>query len=57
MTTELKKIECPCGFAVQGHDEREVVDLVRNHAKKSHNHDLSESELRQAMRSVEFTPQ
>ncbi len=57
MTTELKKIDCPCGFSVQGHDEAEVMDLVRNHAKQSHNHQLTDQEIRQAMRTVEFTSQ
>jgi predicted small metal-binding protein len=57
MTTELKKIECPCGFTVQGHDEGEVLQIVKTHAKQAHDHDLTESDLRQALTSVEFTPQ
>ncbi len=57
MTVELSKIECPCGFAVQGHDADEVVRIVKTHARQSHNHELTDAELRQAMRTVEATVQ
>ncbi len=53
MTVDLSKIECPCGFAVQGHDADEVARIVKNHAKQSHDHDLTDNELREAMRTVE----
>ncbi len=57
MTIELQTFECPCGFAMQGHDEREVMELVKTHARQTHNHEVPESELRQALKSVQFTPQ
>ncbi len=57
MTEKLQKVECPCGFVVQSHDEGEIVDLIRTHAKQAHGHEFSESEIRQAMKpSQAVTP-
>jgi len=38
MKNQLKKISCDpmCGFKVQSHNEKEVVDLTVQHAKHSH---------------------
>ena len=46
----MKKIECPspCNFSVKSHDEKEIVEMVKQHAKKSHNMEISEKEI-QAM--------
>jgi predicted small metal-binding protein len=52
MAAEFTKIECPCGFTVQGHDADEVMQLVKTHAKQAHDHELTESELRGAMQTV-----
>jgi predicted small metal-binding protein len=48
MTGTLKKIECDpkCGFMVRSHDEKEIVDLTIQHAKKSHNETLSENDVK-----------
>jgi len=38
MRTELKKIECApvCGFMARSHDERELIEIALEHAKKFH---------------------
>jgi predicted small metal-binding protein len=48
MTGTLKKIECEpkCGFMVRSHDEKEIVELTIQHAKKSHNETLSEKDVK-----------
>ena len=35
---KLKQIECDpkCGFLVRSHDEKEVVEVALQHAKKAH---------------------
>ena len=35
---ELKKIACPpsCGYVLQSHDEKELVDMTLIHAKNFH---------------------
>ncbi len=54
MTGELKKIECDptCGFMIRSHDEKELIDLVARHAKKSHNMNLSEKEIKEKMKDA-----
>ncbi len=49
MTGDLKKVECDpkCGFMVRSHDEKELIDLVTQHAKKSHKMDLSEKDVKE----------
>jgi len=38
----MKKIECPspCNFSVKSHDEKEIVEMVKQHAKKIHNMEI-----------------
>ncbi len=53
MTGTFKKVECdpPCGFTVKSHDEREVIDLVKQHAKKAHKMELAEKDIRSKIKS------
>ncbi len=48
MAGTFKKVECdpPCGFTVKSHDEREVIHLVKQHAKNVHKMDLAEKDIR-----------
>ncbi len=55
MTTELQKVDCPCGFSVQSHDANEVLEIIKKHAKQSHGHEFTDGEIRQAMRTVVAT--
>ncbi len=54
MSGTFKKISCepPCGFEVKSHDEKEVIELARQHAKKAHNKDVPEKDIRSKMQSV-----
>ncbi len=52
MSEQLKKIECPapCNFSVKSHDEKEIVELTRQHAKKQHNMTITEQDARKMIR-------
>lgn len=54
MAAKLKKIECDpkCGFQVQSHDEKEIVDIAIQHAKKSHNMAITEKEIKGMMKDA-----
>lgn len=50
----LKKLECDptCGFMVRSHDEKELIEIVRQHAKKSHNLTITEKDIRDKMQTA-----
>jgi predicted small metal-binding protein len=50
----LKKIECDpkCGFMVQSHDEKEVIEIAKQHAKKYHDMTISEKDAKSMMKTV-----
>ena len=54
MATKLKKVECDpnCGFLIQSHDEKEIVRVVTEHAKKSHSKDVTEKDVRGMLKDV-----
>jgi predicted small metal-binding protein len=54
MAGTFKRVECdpPCGFMVKSHDEREVIELVKQHAKKVHNMDVTEKDIKSKLQSV-----
>ena len=51
---KLKKVECDpkCGFAIQSHDEKEVVDVAMQHAKKAHSMNLTEKDVKDMMKDA-----
>ncbi len=51
MAGTFKKVECdpPCGFMVKSHDETEIIELVKQHAKKAHNLAISEKDVKAKM--------
>jgi predicted small metal-binding protein len=51
---KLKKIECDpkCGFAIQSHDEKEVIEVASQHAKKAHNMNMTEKEVKGMMKDA-----
>jgi predicted small metal-binding protein len=51
---KLKKLECDpkCGFAIQSHDEKEIIDIAVKHAKKAHKMDVTEKEARGMMKDA-----
>jgi predicted small metal-binding protein len=48
MAEKLKKIECDpkCGFLVRSHDEKEIIEIATQHAKKSHNMAITEKDVK-----------
>lgn len=54
MTGNFTQVQCdpPCGFMVKSHDEKEVIEIVTQHAKKAHNLTISEKDVRDKMKSV-----
>ncbi len=54
MAEILKKVECDpkCGFAVQSHDEKEIVAITTQHAKKMHNMAITEKDVRAMMKDA-----
>lgn len=54
MAEKLKKLECDpkCGFSIQSHDEKEIVDIAIKHAKIAHKMDVTEKEARGMMKDA-----
>ena len=52
MAEKMKKLECPspCNFAVKSHDEKEIVEMAIQHAKKSHNMTITEQEAKKMIK-------
>jgi predicted small metal-binding protein len=54
MKEELKRVECEpdCGFAIQSHNEKELMNITKEHAKKMHNMIVTPSAIRDMMKPV-----
>jgi predicted small metal-binding protein len=54
MAETLKKVECDpkCGFLVRSHDEKEIIEIVMQHAKKSHNMTITEKDIKAMMKDT-----
>jgi predicted small metal-binding protein len=48
MAENMKKIECdsPCNFSVKSHDEKEIIEIVKQHAKKMHNMTITDDDVK-----------
>lgn len=45
----MQKVVCPpCGAEFKTHDEHELVEMVRRHAKSQHHKDLTQEEILRA---------
>ena len=51
MNGKMYKISCEpdCGFAAQSHDEKELVGIVKEHAKRMHKMSVSDADIRMKM--------
>jgi predicted small metal-binding protein len=51
---DLKKVECDpkCGFMVQSHDEKELIEIVKQHAKKHHEKTVSDEDVKKMMKNA-----
>ncbi len=54
MAEKLKKIECDptCGFMVRSHDEKEVIEIAKEHAIKVHKMTVSENDLKAMLKEA-----
>jgi predicted small metal-binding protein len=54
MDQKLMKVSCEpeCGFAIQSHDEKELIGFVENHVKHSHKMNISDKEVREKMTAI-----
>ena len=54
MAETLKKVECDpkCGFMVRSHDEKEIIEIVMQHAKTSHNLTITEKDIKAMMKDT-----
>jgi len=54
MAVKLKKLECDpkCGFLIQSHDEKEIVEIAIRHAKIAHSMAVTEKEARAMMKDA-----
>jgi len=48
----MKSVSCDpaCGFSIRSHDEKEIVDIVKGHAKKHHNMDMTDEKVKEMMK-------
>ncbi len=44
MAVTAKVIECPCGAIIEGSDDNDVVAKAQQHAKSTHDMDLSDEQ-------------
>lgn len=51
----LKSVSCDpaCGFSVRSHDEAEIVDIVKVHAKAHHQMELTDQKVKEMMKPVD----
>ncbi|HVP35467.1 MAG TPA: DUF1059 domain-containing protein [Terriglobales bacterium] len=54
MAENLKQIECDpmCGFMVRSHDEKEVIEIAKDHMKKIHKMKVSDKEIKEKIKSA-----
>lgn len=57
MNQELKQIKCDdmCGFMVRSHDEKEMLEIARNHVKNVHKMTVTEADLKGRITTVQQT--
>jgi predicted small metal-binding protein len=49
----LKLVSCPspCDFTVKSHDEKELVAIVKAHAKKKHKMDMTDKQIKDMIKT------
>jgi len=54
MAEKLKKIECDpkCGFLVRSHNEKEIMEIAKRHAEKSHNLTVTEKDVKDMIKDA-----
>ncbi len=51
---QLKQLECKpeCGFMVRSHDEKELVGIVKEHAKSMHKMTMKDKEIKEMIKTA-----
>lgn len=51
---DMKKIECDpkCGFMVQSHDEKELMEITKQHAKKYHDKTITDEDVKKMIKNM-----
>jgi predicted small metal-binding protein len=51
----LKSVSCDpkCGFMVRSHNEKELLSVVKAHAKKMHNMTMTDKQVKEMMKTEE----
>jgi predicted small metal-binding protein len=51
----LKSASCDpsCGFMVRSHNEKEIVSIMKTHAKKMHKMDMTDQQVKDMMKTEE----
>jgi len=54
MAQKMKSVECDpaCGFMIRSHDEKEMIEIVKAHAKKAHNMTITAKDVQGKMKSA-----
>ncbi len=54
ITGAMKTIQCesPCNFMVKSHDEKELVEIVKTHAKKIHNMNMADKDVKAMIKAA-----
>jgi predicted small metal-binding protein len=49
----LKSVTCPpeCGFMARSHDEKELIAIVKAHAKQAHGKELTDAQIKEMMKT------
>jgi predicted small metal-binding protein len=52
MAEQMKQIECPapCNFSLKSHDEKEIVEITIQHAKKKHDMTIAEQDVKEMIK-------
>ena len=52
MSANLKTVSCDpiCGFMVRSHDTKEIIDIIKDHAKHVHNMKITDNEVKAKMK-------
>ncbi len=54
MTQKMMKIDCDpaCGFMIKSHDEKELIEIVKAHAKKVHNMTVTDKDVKDKIKDA-----
>lgn len=54
MAEAMKKVECdsPCNFSIKSHDEKEIIEMVKLHAKKMHNMTITDKDVKEKIKDA-----